>query len=188
MARRARGRAVRRSSIASVASTFWSTVVRKMVDTRDGDRTLRAWIEAGNDPERCAYCAEPAQTIDHLNCIVRNGMPTGFGHDTHNLVPCCHPCNSSKGTRPWRLWMLARSGKSSPAYQTLDRFERTHNRRDVFEFEDARAMLLHLREHCYAYCRIYDEVVDACTSDPSHWREHVSRLPPMALSVKDLTV
>lgn len=54
----------------------------------------------------CVYCDQPAQTWDHLEPMVRNSLPTGFGHTLGNLVPSCRDCNSSKGNKPWRQWIV----------------------------------------------------------------------------------
>lgn len=52
------------------------------------NRLLRGWIESG---VACAYCPNPADTIDHIMPVVRGGT----NHEG-NLTPCCRACNSSK--------------------------------------------------------------------------------------------
>lgn len=49
---------------------------------------------------RCAYCGEPAGTLDHVTPKSRGG-PT----EPENLVACCAPCNLAKGSRGvWEWW------------------------------------------------------------------------------------
>ena len=49
----------------------------------------------------CAYCGSPAETWDHVFATVRDSQFSGFGHRLGNLLPCCKPCNSRKGNKPW---------------------------------------------------------------------------------------
>lgn len=62
----------------------------------------------GQDPEnlRCAYCDEPAQTWDHVFATVKNSNFSGHGHRLGNLLPCCKQCNSSKGNKDWRIFLV----------------------------------------------------------------------------------
>ena len=57
-------------------------------------RTLRRQLLA-NQPD-CAYCGQPATTLDHLIPISKGGPPL----DPTNLIPACNPCNASRGNRP----------------------------------------------------------------------------------------
>lgn len=45
-------------------------------------------------PAPCAYCGQPADTIDHV-------IPVSAGGTNHreNLVPCCRSCNQRKADR-----------------------------------------------------------------------------------------
>lgn len=55
----------------------------------------------GKNPERDAYCC-----IDHLHAEHLGGI-----HDDINLVACCRPCNTRKGTKSldeYRAYMAAR--------------------------------------------------------------------------------
>jgi 5-methylcytosine-specific restriction endonuclease McrA len=52
----------------------------------------------------CFYCADKAQTLDHVIPISKGGS-----HGVGNLVPACNHCNFSKAGRTimeWRLWKL----------------------------------------------------------------------------------
>ena len=64
---------------------------------------LAKWKRQG---KRCAYCPNPADTIDHVVPLVRGGT----NHEG-NLVPACRACNSSKGGYLLVEW---RTGKRLP--------------------------------------------------------------------------
>ncbi len=54
---------------------------------------------------RCAYCGDKATHLDHLHPLINNLLPTGYGTDPGNLVPCCSKCNQRKGNLDWRVYM-----------------------------------------------------------------------------------
>jgi hypothetical protein len=61
----------------------------------------------------CVYCGQPATTTDHLRPVLHpGGLPSGFGTDPWNCVPCCVTCNSSKGTSHWLAFMNRTTGKA----------------------------------------------------------------------------
>ena len=60
----------------------------------------RADIFARWGPE-CTYCPSPADCLDHVVPISKGGPDA-----THNLVPACTPCNSSKGAKSLAEWAL----------------------------------------------------------------------------------
>jgi 5-methylcytosine-specific restriction endonuclease McrA len=51
----------------------------------------------------CAYCLEPATSLDHVVPVSKGG-----GHTKENVVPCCSTCNPSKGAKPLLVWMATR--------------------------------------------------------------------------------
>lgn len=51
----------------------------------------------------CAYCLQPATTIDHIVPLNDGGQNV-----LDNLVPACRSCNSSKQDAPLLVWMLRR--------------------------------------------------------------------------------
>lgn len=55
--------------------------------------------------EICAYCGGEATHLDHLYALVKNRIPTGYGTEPANLVPCCDSCNSQKGNTNWKKYM-----------------------------------------------------------------------------------
>ena len=50
----------------------------------------------------CAYCADPADTLDHVLPRFRGGMTVA-----ENLVPACRRCNGAKSSADWREWFMA---------------------------------------------------------------------------------
>jgi hypothetical protein len=65
----------------------------------------------GQDPDTdlmCVYCDAPAKTWDHVFATVKQTKFSGFGHRLGNLVPCCKPCNSEKGNKPWDTFLRSR--------------------------------------------------------------------------------
>ena len=53
----------------------------------------------------CVYCGRVANTLDHIEPLVRAGMPTGLTATHLDMLPCCGSCNSSKGASTWRDYM-----------------------------------------------------------------------------------
>jgi 5-methylcytosine-specific restriction endonuclease McrA len=57
----------------------------------------------------CQYCGNDATQVDHV--ISR---AAGGGHELENLVACCAPCNSRKGSRNDGLFLA--SGATPPVF------------------------------------------------------------------------
>lgn len=70
--------------------------------------------QLGQKPDalNCVYCGASANTWDHVVSTVSGGEFTGVGHRLRNLVPCCSPCNASKGKKKWRDYL---NGLRQPA-------------------------------------------------------------------------
>lgn len=61
----------------------------------------------------CVYCGDAATSMDHFRAFMKpQGQPSGFCDDMWNLVPSCITCNSSKGNKNWKVFMLRRTGKA----------------------------------------------------------------------------
>ena len=74
-------------------------------DPYDEARVREAVSLLGNNPDddlSCAYCGAPAETWDHVFATVKHSRFSGHGHRLGNLLPCCKPCNSRKGNKPWQ--------------------------------------------------------------------------------------
>lgn len=54
----------------------------------------------GNDMGTCAYCGDPANTIDHLIPKSNGGLDT-----QENCVSCCKRCNETKTNRPLDVFL-----------------------------------------------------------------------------------
>ncbi len=52
----------------------------------------------------CAYCGEPATTMDHVTPLAQGGL-----HEPGNVVPACRPCNSRKQNRTPEQWRAAQA-------------------------------------------------------------------------------
>ena len=72
---------------------------------------------------RCVYCGEKATTLDHINSLVENKKPTGYINEIANLVPCCQSCNSSRGNKYWKDWMLNSNTEKSPKGRNIPNLE-----------------------------------------------------------------
>ena len=67
-------------------------------------RAIKLLRQLGQNPDAltCVYCGASADTWDHVVGTVSDGEFAGIGHRLRNLVPCCAPCNTSKGKKHWR--------------------------------------------------------------------------------------
>ena len=52
----------------------------------------------------CAYCNDPADTLDHVLPRSRGGLTVA-----ENLVPACGRCNGAKSSTDWREWFAGQS-------------------------------------------------------------------------------
>ena len=78
-------------------------------DPYDDRRIREAICSLGQDPDvdlMCAYCGAEAETWDHVHATVKDKRFSGHGHRIGNLLPCCKPCNSKKGNKDWRAFLL----------------------------------------------------------------------------------
>jgi HNH endonuclease len=94
----------------TIAHAFASALAP--VDAYDETKLLQALKALGqNDAKdiRCVYCQKPAQTWDHLVCLVKKGELNGYGHQIGNLVPSCKDCNSQKGAKDFKAFVTGLS-------------------------------------------------------------------------------
>jgi hypothetical protein len=104
----------------TIAHAFASALAP--VDGYDEARLLKALKAFGQEDEddiRCVYCEKPAQTWDHLVCLVRKGELNGYGHQIGNLVPSCKDCNSSKGAKDFRVFVAGLTSLSDAQKKRL---------------------------------------------------------------------
>lgn len=86
------------------ADKIWSrtsTVARSMASTL----MPRIGYNDQTTNQKCVYCGDVANHLDHLFPLVENKRPSGFCTEPNNLVPCCGKCNQSKGAKPWDEYM-----------------------------------------------------------------------------------
>lgn len=94
--------------------TVWESAVRRWFIAGEQYREATAIALEGFD---CAYCGEPAQTIDHIRPRIAGGSD-----DATNLVPACRSCNGSKGARSlesWVEWMRTVARRLSGAERVM---------------------------------------------------------------------
>jgi hypothetical protein len=104
----------------TIAHAFASALAP--VDGYDEARLLKALKAFGQEDEddiRCVYCEKPAQTWDHLVCLVKKGELNGYGHQIGNLVPSCKDCNSSKGAKDFRVFVAGLTSLSDAQKKRL---------------------------------------------------------------------
>jgi hypothetical protein len=86
--------------------TEWTSRLRRKrreADTPGLTGRQRKNLLAGWLSRECAYCSNPAETIDHVVPLARGG--TNY---EGNLVPCCKWCNSSKSDLLLIEWRMAK--------------------------------------------------------------------------------
>lgn len=95
--------------VSSRSSTVTNAFVAALLphDEYDAKVVQQAMADLGQKDEQlsCVYCGSPATTWDHLINLVQDRKANGHGHRVRNLVPCCSPCNSSKGGTPFDDWI-----------------------------------------------------------------------------------
>lgn len=97
-------------------------------DVYDEGAMGKALRVLGQDPGRdleCAYCGTPAETWDHVTATVKDSRFSGHGHRLGNLLPCCKPCNSRKGNKPWNVHLSSlglAQDKLAVRYGAIERY------------------------------------------------------------------
>ncbi len=82
-----------------------------VADLYDNDKIDSALKLLGQDPSKnllCVYCSKVVETWDHIIAVVKNGKFSGYGHQLGNLVPCCKDCNSKKGNKEWKAFLISK--------------------------------------------------------------------------------
>jgi 5-methylcytosine-specific restriction endonuclease McrA len=85
-------------------------------DSFEDSRVREAISALNQNPDTellCVYCGASAETWDHVFAIVKDSKFSGYGHRLGNLLPCCKPCNSKKGNKDWRQFLLSLPSQSS---------------------------------------------------------------------------
>ena len=71
---------------------------KKATKARFRRRIFETWASS------CAYCTDPADTLDHVLPRSRGGLTVA-----ENLVPACRRCNGAKSSTDWREWFRAQA-------------------------------------------------------------------------------
>lgn len=111
----------------TVAHAFASALAP--CDVYDPARVEAALIALGQKDLKqlsCVYCERPARTWDHLENLVKAGRLNGYGHQIGNLVPSCRECNSEKGGKPFRAYIVANARLTESEKATLIRRLEAH--------------------------------------------------------------
>ena len=88
----------------STINNAYATSITPLVRPNDKDEIDQYYKELGVKENQCVYCLKEGNGVDHLKPLVKDGMPSGYITDIHNLVPCCSRCNSSKGSKSFKDW------------------------------------------------------------------------------------
>lgn len=104
---------------ASVTKAFVMAILPRVVPlAADVEEALGVLGMA--DHAVCAYCGDKQTQWDHFRPVVTDSMPTGYISEIQNLVPCCGPCNSSKGAQQWQTWMTGPAKRSPASRRVVD--------------------------------------------------------------------
>lgn len=104
--------------ISSVTNAFVNSVIPSEKPTDEQIAKALSILGMSEDDVRCAYCGDRATEWDHLMPLIDDKKPTGHITDIYNLIPACGKCNQSKGSKPWRIWILG-PAKLSPASRNI---------------------------------------------------------------------
>jgi hypothetical protein len=97
-----------------------------VADTYDEEKINKALLLLGQNPDqdlRCVYCDRPAETWDHIMAVVKEGKFSGYGHQIGNLIPCCKDCNSKKGNRDWKAFLISKRPTEQQTPDMTNRIE-----------------------------------------------------------------
>jgi hypothetical protein len=113
----------------SITNAFVISIIPVVVPSEQDIHDALTLLGMVAEDVRCAYCGDRGTEWDHLRPLVVKRRPTGYISEIGNLAPSCRPCNSSKGNRHWRAWMLS-NARHSPTKRGLpnvdDRIARLH--------------------------------------------------------------
>lgn len=129
----------------------------------------------------CAYCGGAYSEWDHFQSLIeKDGNPSGYITEIHNLVPACGKCNQSKGSSYWYDWMISDAPLSPKSkgipdlnerIERLKKFEEKYTRikcdfqeivgKDLWEKHiNNRKQLLDLMESCQETSDKIQKIID----------------------------
>ena len=119
--------------ISTVTNSFVQSILPRTFMSEEELTNLRAvLLQETDDRWQCVYCGDLATDWDHLRPLVSARRPTGHLNLLGNLVPACGPCNQSKGSQDWRIWMHG-NAKNSPATRSVRYLEERMARLESYE-------------------------------------------------------
>lgn len=95
------------------------------------DMKREPWFKAFRALKVCSYCSSPItgrSQGDHINSLVVDGNLRSITNFSSLCVPCCSGCNSSKGNRGWREFVVNRPAANT---EFLERVEELINREAI---------------------------------------------------------
>jgi len=137
-------------------------------DEYDPEAVAEAMRHLGQNPEEplnCVYCGNPAETWDHVVATVKKSQFSGAGHRLGNLLPCCKPCNSKKGNKDWKNYILQLNLTDTVRNERMDKIERHlaryFVRDEIPETIAEYSELISLQSQILALLQKADEVADS---------------------------
>lgn len=145
----------------SITNAFTNGLMPRISPSDDEiNEALELFGQKRGDVLKCVYCGDSATEWDHFRPLINNKKPTGYITEIYNLVPCCHACNGSKGSKEWTKYLQSNSKRSARTrlaqqkkshlidcngalYKNLKSFEQWSNgklHRLCFEYDSAGAV------------------------------------------------
>ncbi len=109
-----------------------------VADTYDENKIDNALMLLGQNPNQdltCVYCDRPAETWDHIMAVVKDGKFSGYGHQIGNLIPCCKNCNSKKGNRDWKSFLISKRPSEQQSPDIINRID-AYIKNNTTQFEE----------------------------------------------------
>ncbi len=117
-----------------------------------------------NSELKCVYCNKKAESWDHLESLVKQGMYTGNGHQIGNLVPCCKKCNSSKGKKNYIDFVNTIDIDEQKKLQIIDKLTNYRNnfRKNIIdinskEYADVTLRYFEIKNQIFELMKLADE-------------------------------
>lgn len=120
----------------STINNAYATGITPYIRPDNENEIDQYYKELGVKKNQCAYCLGEGNGMDHLKPLVKNGMPSGYITDIHNLVPCCSRCNSSKGSKSFEDWYLSDKNIKRLKKLGLDDNKINERYKKICDFED----------------------------------------------------
>lgn len=126
------------------------------------DKALTILGQNPDDDLFCAYCDKPAETWDHIKAVVVKTAFSGFGHQINNLLPCCKSCNSAKGNKDWKLYLMQKGLDSEERITRIENYlnhnySDTKNLLETEEFKEDLRVFNEIKEQVFELFKLGDQ-------------------------------